>query len=257
MLLVLCSALPGCAAGTATVDPVSASSASPRRATLVVGVSESAPPVIFKQGDQTAGIEADLAAKLAEALGMDLRLRSMFWPNLILELENKRIDIIMSGMTDTKKRRERVRFSEPYLVTGQQALIRSRDQGQLGSKQHVLGTTMRVGVETNSTGEAFVRDAMPNAERFGVATLDDAVDALVKGNIDVVIYDAPSIQWTANQRREDGLYAVPGLLTRESLAWAVSTDNVQLLDRVNAVLAGWRADGTLQAVLDRWLKGAN
>jgi ABC-type amino acid transport substrate-binding protein len=43
-------------------------------------------------------------------------------------------------------------------------------------------------------------------------------------------------------------------LTEEHLAWAVRKTDIPLRDQLNAALARWRQDGSLQATLDHWIK---
>ena len=220
---------------------------------LRVGVSETAPPLIFLQNDEPAGIEADLARQLAEALGRKIQFVSIYWPNLIHELRDGRIDIIMAGMSVTDQRKRRVAFAEPYLVVGQKAMIRAKDQETLGTTGTIRVTSQRVGVEKGSTGELFARNELRRAKVFAMPTLDKAIEALIAEQIDVVIYDSPSVQWMAGKNKDAGLMAVPGLFTTESLAWAVDKDNVGLLNAVNGILNDWKESGKLKETLARWL----
>jgi ABC-type amino acid transport substrate-binding protein len=66
------------------------------------------------------------------------------------------------------------------------------------------------------------------------------------------VHDAPSIAWLVSANEAD-LAAVRQYLNREPLAWAVRLNDPELLRQVNAVLATWKQDGTLTAVLARWL----
>jgi polar amino acid transport system substrate-binding protein len=72
---------------------------------LRVGVSPKSPPMIFKQGGQVVGVEADLAGALGQALGRRVVFVEEDWGNLIDALCEERIDIIMSGMSITQARR--------------------------------------------------------------------------------------------------------------------------------------------------------
>jgi ABC-type amino acid transport substrate-binding protein len=253
-LLVICNA---CTPGRSTTEPVS-TSARPKPNVLRVGVSETAPPIIFIENDQPAGIEADLARQLGEALGKKVEFVSMHWLNLIPELRDGRIDIIMAGMSVTDQRRRRVAFAKPYLVVGQMALIRAADVPTLGTVGAIRVAHKRIGVEKGSTGATYAHTQLPRArEVFDLLTLDAAVNALIEGQIDVVIHDSPVIQWTASKRSSQELAVVPGRLTSESLAWAINSDNTDLLKAVNRVLAQWKKDGTLAATISRWMPAAN
>ena len=236
--------------------PVSTRPRAQEQGPLRVGVAETAPPVIFEQDDQPAGIEADLARQLGAALGREVQFVSIYWPNLILELRAGRIDIIMAGMSITDARKRRVAFAQPYLVVGQKALIRAADEQKLGTIGAIRVTGRRVGVEKDSTGEQFARSNLPRAKTFALPTLEAAVKALIAGQIDVVIHDSPSIQWSAGKHQDQGLLAVPGRFTTESLAWAVDPDNTELLAAVNAVLDKWQQSGQLKETLSRWLPEA-
>ncbi len=220
---------------------------------LRVGVAATAPPIIYTRGSQMVGVEADCARALASALGREVRFVPMYYANLLYELGDKRIDIIMAGMTVTPQRQREAIFTDPYLTIGQMALIRAADRARLPGPAAVLTTTGRVGVENESTGAAFARTHLPNARVVIFPTLEKAADALVLGELDVVIHDSPCIQWIAQQRRSDRLLALPDRLTTEELAWALHPHDTDLRDRINAILAQWRADGTLQGILERWV----
>lgn len=241
----------GCEPSNKTAsDPLTGVEA--ERATLVVGVSRSYPPIIFKEGVRTVGLEADFARKLGEELGMAVEFRPMFWPDLINELSYKRIDIIMSGMSITEGRRQMVAFAEPYLAVGQQAMIRTADRAVFTDAEAIMKTDRRIGVEMGTTSAKFAYEKVPNAGIINFATVDKAVEALRQKQIDLVIHDSPSLYWIkANEG--DGLYVVPHLLTREQLAWAVRSDNTELLNKVNAALSRWRTSGELKQMIDRWL----
>ncbi len=184
---------PGCATG-GPGEPPAAQAPRPLDV-LRVGVSETAPPLIFEQDGEPVGLEADFARQLAQDLGKDLRLVSVFWPNLISELTSHRFDIIMSGMSITDERRRQVAFAEPYLQTGQQALIRREDQATLGTTEAILATDRTVGVEVRSTGLWFAYSRMEKARKIRFRTLERAVEALMNGEVDTVIHDSPCVQW--------------------------------------------------------------
>jgi len=248
-LLMVCT---GC---STTAKPTGAPKAAAEKGppVLRVGVSETAPPLIFIENEKPTGLEADMARLLAEALGREVRFVSMHFLGLIPELRDGNIDIIMAGMSITEERKRRVAFAEPYLVVGQKAMIRQADQEFLGTTGAIRVTDRRIGVEKGSTGETFARNNLPRAKTFALPTLDEAIRSLVKGEIDVVVYDSTSILWMATKLKDEQLMAVPGLFTTEQLGWAIDKDNTELLDAVNGVLKEWKESGKLDEVITRWL----
>src|SRR5262245_14406744 len=90
-----------------------------RSMALVVGMDLSYPPfeTIDEKGKPT-GISVRLAEALADFLGRPLRIENIPFVGLIPSLQNKRIDCIISSMTDTPERRQSIAFSDAYLSIG-------------------------------------------------------------------------------------------------------------------------------------------
>ncbi len=228
--------------------------AAPPKPKLYVGISQTAPPLIFERMGAPVGVEADFAQMLGKELGREVAFVPTYFPNLIFELRQKHIDIVMAGMSVTPERAASVAFTHPYMTTGQRAAIAQRDGERLGTKKAILNTPMRVGAEIGSTGEVFVRRSMPRATLVRYPSLRDAVRGLIRGDCQAVVYDAPALQWVARQYPDAKLTVLPDNLTEEQLAWAVRRDDQALLAAANAAIRKWRADGTLDEVLRKWLE---
>lgn len=224
------------------------------RPVLRVGVTPDYPPIIAKQEGVVTGLEADFAVRLADALGRRLELVELPWNGLVPALLAGRIDIVMSGMSVTEARQVRIAFSDPYMRSGLAALVRRKDARKFSSRDAILKTSARVGVQKDTTADIFAQEQCPRAQIVQYAVPNDAALALKQRRLAVFIADAPAVQWLAS-RYEADLVALPFRLTEEALAWGVNPDSVALRQRVNEVLAGWKADGTLEAILRRWLPG--
>src|SRR5580765_8042281 len=82
---------------------------------LRVGITPEYPPLVFRLPDGTNGLEIDFAKALGHELGRPVEFVVLRWDQLPDALTDGKIDIIMSGMSVTKARQIRIRFSEPYL----------------------------------------------------------------------------------------------------------------------------------------------
>jgi polar amino acid transport system substrate-binding protein len=234
------------AVGCATVEPASPS-------VLRVGVTPDFPPLVFKEKGRIQGLEADLAQMLADALGRELRFVEVPWKDQINALEDGRTDIIMSSMSITPMRAQRVLFVEPYLKVGQMALVRRQDADKFANPLLLVNTAARVGVGPGTTGELLLEGTFKRAERVPIAKSQDAPQALLRKRIDVYLADAPTIWWLAARYEGEGLQGLFEPLTNEVLAWAVARDSRALLEVVNRLLATWKADGTLDQVMSNWI----
>ena len=81
-----------------------AAAAEQRQSVLKVGVSTNAPPLIYKQGDEIIGLEAELAREFAKSIGKSVEFVELAWTDQIPALLDKLTDIIISRMTRPQKR---------------------------------------------------------------------------------------------------------------------------------------------------------
>jgi polar amino acid transport system substrate-binding protein len=219
---------------------------------LRVGVTSTYPPIIFRQGGQIAGVEADLARLLGTRLNRPVYFIEVSWDQQIDALMAGRTDIIMSGMSVTEARQVRITFTEPYLEAGLVAAVRREDASQYGSRDALLQTSGTVGAIERTTGDVFVQQNFPNARRITLSLASDGALALRRRTIDVFVHDGPSIAWLVSANEAD-LTGIWQPLNKENLAWGIRRDDSQLLTQVNEALGAWKRDGTLTDVLVRWL----
>ena len=247
ILALVALAFAGCAATTDSPPPPEV-----KNAPLRVGVSPDYPPMVFKLDGRTTGAEADLALRLGNALGSPVEFVEMGWDQLIPSLMEGKIDIIMSGMTITEARKVRINFTEPYLRSGLATLFRAEEAWEYGSLQKIRNTVSRVGVVSNTTGEAYVRGNFLNAATIvPLAKANDAGLALKNRRIDLFVNDAPSIAWLVSENETLKGFWEP--LNEEYLGWGMRRDDSKLLMQVNFILGNWKKSGTLKEVLSKWL----
>lgn len=218
---------------------------------LVVGVCPDYPPLMFRQNDRILGAEVDLASELGKALGRPVRFIEIRWEDQIDALLQGQTDIIMSGMTITDARKVRIAFSDPYLQLGIMPLVRTRDARKYASAENILNGDARIGVKKGSTADVFAnRNCRSSSITYVQPT--DAHFFLINRRIDVFLHDGPGVIWIAAEHEAD-LVAIRKPLTRDEIAWGLRKNDPELLASVNRILAGWKSDGTLQKILDKWL----
>jgi polar amino acid transport system substrate-binding protein len=220
---------------------------------LLIGVTTNYPPVIFKQGGEIAGIEADLAQLLAMELGKSVKFIELGWEDQIPSLIAGKTDIIMSGMSITKARKIRASFADPYLKSGLVAMMHVENARKYDSIENIKQSDLNIGVVKGTTSDIFVKQNFPNTLRLAAfQRAGDATTPLKNRAIDIFIHDAPSIMWLVSENEAD-LTALWEPLNEEYLAWGVRRDNEELLMKVNSILNKWKKDGTLKRILLRWL----
>ena len=219
---------------------------------LRVGVTANSPPMVFKQGNDIVGLEADFARALGRELGREIQFIEVPWEDLIDALEENKIDIIMSSMSITRARQFRIAFCDPYLRISQMALVRAADRYRFAPFSTSMAN-LAVGVKKATTGDLLVQQEFPKAKRKYYRSGDDAAKALKKGSIELFIDDSTMIWYLAGTYEADGLVVAPMTLSDELLAWGVRRSDAELLASVNEFLKKFKASGELDKIMQRWI----
>lgn len=231
------------------------STASGDKKTLVMATNATFPPYEYKDGDNFAGIDVEVAQKIAEKLGMELEIKDVEFGSIVTGVQTGKYDIGMAGISVTEDRKKSVNFSDTY-ATAKQVVIVTEDSA-IKSLDDLKGDgSMKFGVQQDTTGDILASDTVENGGygkdnvvSFKAAT--DTVQALKTGKVDAVIIDnAPAQSFV---KSTDGLKILDGTWLDESYAIAISKDNTELLEKVNAALKELTADGTIQAIVDKYI----
>ncbi len=166
---------------------------------IKMGTNAEFPPYEFKEGNDIVGIDAEIAAAIADKLGKKLVIEDMAFDGLIPALEAGRIQFIMAGLTVTEDRKKSVNFTESY-ATGVQVVI-VKEGSEIKSSEDLFapkadGSLWKVGVQQGTTGDLYATwDLAEPEEGKPTATVEryskgaDAVQALIADKVDCVIID--------------------------------------------------------------------
>lgn len=227
---------------------------------LVMATNASFPPYEYVDGGKIVGIDAEVAAKIAEKLGMELEIVDTEFGSIIGGVTTGKYDMGMAGMTVTEERKESVNFSQTYAI-GVQAIIvpensAFKSMDDFFNEDGSVKADLMIGVQQDTTGDIYASDTVENGG-FGedhvtrYKTGNDAVQALVSGKVNAVIIDnEPAKSYVASNA---GLVILDAPYTEEEYAIAIAKDNTELLDSINAALDELKADGTLQEIVDKYI----
>ena len=223
--------------------------------TLRVGISTDYAPVAFKDNGKIVGIEADLAQYIGYITGMTIKLIETPWDNLEDSLNQGKIDVVMSGVSITDERKERVDFTQSYMTIGQMVLIKADNIMSLSSKMAMYSAGKRFGSVNNTTGQKFVESEFLNSQISVFNTVELGIKALKSDEIDYFVHDAPTIwQYTVMPATQDKeLFGLYEYMTDEPLAWVVKKGNKALLEKLNQALSTMQSKGFVNKTINRWI----
>ena len=225
------------------------------KGTLVMATNAAFPPYEYKDGDSFAGIDVEIAEKIAEKLGMTLEIQDVEFGSIIGGVQTGKFDMGMAGLTVTDERKESVNFTNTYAKAKQVVIVKS--DSSIASLDNLKGDgSMKYGVQQDTTGDIYASDTIENGgygeeNVIRYKTGNDAVQALVNGKVDAVIIDnEPAKSFVA---ANEGLTILDGAWVEEEYAIAIAKDNTELLDKVNTALEELIADGTVQSIIDKYI----
>ena len=210
------------------------------------------PPYEYYDGDKLVGIDVDVANAIAEKLGMKLEVVDIAFDSIVSGVQAGKYDMGMAGMTVNEERLEKVNFSDSY-ATGIQVVI-VKEGGKVKSLDDMAADGVVIGTQSGTTGFLFASEDFGDEKVKGFAKTTDTVEALKNGQVDCVMPDNEPATALVAANPDAGLSILDTAYANEDYAIAINKQNTDLLNQINAALAELKADGTLQSIIDKYIK---
>lgn len=218
--------------------------------TWVVAINATFPPFesVNDTGDGFVGIDIDIAAHIAEKLGVEMELTDMQFSALVPTMESGRADVIISGISPTDERKEVLDFTKSYYFP-MNAIICQKGAG-LDTLAALKGKSIGVSMGTSYAGvAATVEDG--NVIEFDSTPL--IIQEILSGRCDSGIFD--STQAAEFIQMNDGLemHTIESVVTMaDSFAIALPKGS-EYVEPINAILDEMMADGTMHSIMAKYL----
>ena len=216
---------------------------------LTMSTNAAFPPYEMTADDGSfEGIDIEVAAAIADKLGLELQVDDMDFDAALLAAQNGKSDMVMAGVTVTDERQKVMDFSDTY-AEGIQSVIVPEDS-DIASVDDLAGKT--IGTQRGTTGYIYCTDDFGEDSVVAYDNGLTAVQALNNGQVDAVVIDnAPAKEFVA---ANTGLKILDTAYAQEDYAIGVAKGNTALLDAINGALKELQADGTLQSIVDKYIK---
>lgn len=218
---------------------------------ITVGVKYDVPLFGFKnpQSGEVEGFDVDLAQRVADELGVELKLEEAISDNRIPYLQDGTVDLVFSTMTITTDRDAEIDFSRPYYIAHGRILVPGdsdvADVSDLGE-----GTTVCTALD--STYETTVLpEQAPDAEIKTPDSYSECFAQLQRGSVDALVTDDVILAGFLQQ--DDTMKIVGPDLTTDPYGAGVKEGDKEFADFVSGVLDETLEDGTWQELYDKWV----
>jgi polar amino acid transport system substrate-binding protein len=203
--------------------------------------------------DDPKGFEVDLGDAIAKELGV----QKVEWKNTpftgLFSPAPKDFDMAINEITITAERSRVVDFSVPYFDANQGFVIKKGGPAE-GVQSIAEMKDLQFGVQATTTGAAYVKDEIqPDSQPREFSTLTALTQALVNGQIDVMLMDVAISAEIVKERGED-VEMTGEFITDERYGILFEKGN-PLRQQVNQAIEMLKADGTLERLQAKWFPG--
>lgn len=218
---------------------------------------DSAPNIYYSEDNELIGVEIDLAAALAEELGLELSLEEYAFAGLIPALQAKQCDAIM-GSLYIKPEREEIANFVPYLYSGTAVAVTPENpKGVTGYDDSLCGVRV-VGIN-GATGAAAAEELSGECVADGKPAIDitlvdegtNALQQVIAGQVDAFIDTSEIVSFYA-QRAEGQFEMVGEPFGKVRIGAATLKANTELNEALDAAFQEMIDNGTYQAILADW-----
>ncbi|MEV0673065.1 ABC transporter permease subunit [Mycobacterium sp. NPDC050441] len=197
---------------------------------------------------QLVGYDVDVARAVADKLGVRAEFVETPWDSIFAALEADRFDVVANEVTITPERQAKYDLSQPYSV-GEGVIVTRTDDTSIKTLADLKG---KVAAENaTSNWSEIARKAGARVE--AVEGFTQAIKLLNQGRVDVVVNDSIAV-YAYLAETNDKSVKIAGTVGEKSEQGFAARKDSGLLPELNTALDELRADGTLAAISQRYLK---
>ena len=216
---------------------------------LVMSTNAAFPPYEMTTDDGGfEGIDVEIAGAVAKKLGLELVIDDMDFDAALMAVQQNKSDIVMAGVTVNEDRKLVMAFSDTYASSKQVIIVKEGSDVTLDN----LGDQL-IGTQRGTTGYIYTSGDYGEDHVTAYDNGATAVQALLNGQVDCVVIDEePAKAFVA---ANTGLTILEAAYAVEDYAIGMNKDNAALAEAINKALAELKADGTLDAIVAKYITG--
>ena len=216
-------------------------------------------PLIYQKELELVGLDAEIAKRIVDRIGRveigpgqaaDIKLHwiSRSYGTWIAALENEEADLGLAILGITEEAKQHIQFSDPYYTSQLVLIINPTYRRDIQGTDQLNGVT--IGVREFTAVQNFVEKQFPDSTIAAFKTLDDAVLAIRRGEVDALIDDRNMTAYSLDTvPGVSHLEVLPGIVGRIDCGVSMRKGEDDLLKLVDEVIADSKAEGQI----DQWI----
>ncbi|MGE8659300.1 MAG: transporter substrate-binding domain-containing protein [Achromobacter sp.] len=206
------------------------------------------PPMEFVKDGKRTGFDIELVEALAGAMGKKVEWIDIDFKGLIPALQAGRADIAVSAIYITPERSKVVDFTDPYYAGG--LVVLTKKDGPVKTLKDLDGRKVSVQVGTKSVN--YLKEHYPSVQRVEVEKNQEMFNLVQIGRADAAVTGKPAAKLFAQSTTD--LTVLADQITTEDYGIAVPKNKPELTRGLNEALKKIKADGTYQAIVNKWFE---
>lgn len=223
---------------------------------ITVVTEDAYPPLQFRDKDgASVGWEYDAMAEIGKRLNATIRYERSSWDAMIPAVSEGQYDIGMTGITINDERKEKVDFSDPYMLSQQLMIVRGDESRFTDAKSFAANNDLLIAAQPGTSPfYAAVyeildgNEANPRIKLF--ETFGAGLEALKAGDVDLTLSDSTAANAYV-AASNGGLKIIGGPMGSEEFGF-IFPKGSELVAPINAAIASLKADGTIDRLNQKW-----
>jgi ABC-type amino acid transport substrate-binding protein len=209
-------------------------------------------PFEFGAGTGVQGFDVDIGNEIGKDLGYEVKWVKAPFERLFEILKNGEAELIISSISITPDRKKEFAMSESYFDSGN-TIARRKDKTDIKDLASLSGK--KVGVQSSTTGDKFMASQKSatgvNVVKF--PTLDDALGALNRAEIEAVVGDEPILTYSI-YKSFPYLMTIGIHLTDEKYAVVTRKNEKEIITKINETIERLKKSGEIEALKKKWFQ---
>ena len=216
---------------------------------LIVGITDYAPMDYKDENGNWTGFDAEFAQLVAKELGVEVEFFLIAdWSKKVFELDSMNIDCIWNGMTINEELLSICSVSDPYVINAQVVVMKADAVANYADAASLVDLTFAA--ENGSAGQAAATDIGVK----NIVAVQDQAAALMEvaaGTADACVIDITMAYAMTGEGTSYADLSIGLTLTSEEYGIGFRKGS-DITAKVNEIMAKFKADGTLQALADKY-----
>lgn len=215
---------------------------------IQIGLEGTFPPFSYHdEAGKLTGFEYEIAAQIAEDLGVEAEFVESKWDSLIAGLDTDKYDFVINNISITDERKEKYDFTVPYMESVA-VLAVHKENAEIAKMEDLDGKKAAQTITSN-----FAQDAEAlGAEIVPTTDLTSSIELVIQGRADGTIHDRVTFLTYLKEQPDAQLKIVEGSSSSSDIALILNKDNEEFREKLDEIIKTRLEDGTFAAISEKY-----